>query len=398
MKPPATFDERARTLTQSLLADAARTTRRVPRDRANTAPWKVIAMFAATVVVIGGAVVGASVALHDASVAKPIPASHAGTWKSFQLPSGEDGGSAISCPDDNECVAVDYAGNVFVSTDPGGGPEAWKVTSVEPATARPPGKELTGVSCADPSLCVAVGLVGDVVTSTNPDGGAAAWTLSRIDGQATLNGISCPSVRLCVAVGSPSQEPPAAGLVFTSTDPAGGPGTWTATKIDGVSELIAISCPAAQFCVAIDGLGTVVTSTDPTGGAAAWQVSEVAATFWVTAINCPTVHLCVAVDEHGGVVTSTHPTGGTDAWTRTTLDGSPFLMSVSCPSATFCIAGAQSDYAFVTNDPTGGSEAWMRQRVSDQGLMNIYGLSCPSSRFCVGVGYGGDRVYTNPAA
>jgi hypothetical protein len=393
----ATFDERARRLTQSLLTDAARTPSRPLRTNPNTPRWKAVAVFAATVLVIGGTIVGASVALHGGSVAKPLPAHHATRWNSFQLPGGA-GGSAISCPDSNECVAVDLGGHVYVSTYPAGGTAAWKVTSVEPTTALPPAKELSGVSCPAASLCVAVDLVGNIVTSTNPGGGAAAWTLSSIDAQASLNGISCPDVNLCVAVGGLRQEPPAAGLVFTSTTPAGGPSAWTATEIGGVADLTVISCPTAMFCVATDGLGNVFTSTHPTGGAQAWRLSSVPSTFAVTAIDCPTAHLCVAVDKQGGVVTSTDPLGGANAWTRTTLDRSLMFMSVSCPTTAFCIAGAQSDYAFVTTDPTGGSGAWLRQQVIAHGLMNVFGLSCPSAGFCVGVGSGGARVYTNPTA
>jgi hypothetical protein len=396
MTQPATFDERARRLTQSLLAEAERTPSRLRRNP-NSHRWKAIVVFAATVLVIGGVIAGASVALHGGSVAKPLPAHHAAPWNSFQLPGGA-GGSAISCPDSLECVAVDFGGHVYVSTNPAGGTAAWKVASVEPATALPPGKELTGVSCPDPSLCVAVDLVGNIVTSTNPAGGAAAWTLSTIDRQANLNGISCPDVNLCVAVGGLKQEPPAAGLVFTSTNPAGGPSAWTATEIDGVADLTVIACPTATFCVAADGLGNLLTSTDPTGGTHAWRLSSVPSAFSVTAISCPTAHLCVAVDKQGGVVTSTDPLGSASTWTRTTLDGSLIFMSVACPTTTFCIAGAQSDYAFVSNDPTGGSGAWTRTQTQVIPNEAMVGLSCPSSGLCVGIDSGdGVHVYTKPA-
>ena len=86
---PVRFDDRARTLTHSLLTDAARVPSRLPRERDTSAPWKSIAVFAATVLVISGAVAVASIALQSAPVVKPIPASPAGQWKSFQLPTRE---------------------------------------------------------------------------------------------------------------------------------------------------------------------------------------------------------------------------------------------------------------------------------------------------------------------
>ena len=71
-------------------------------------------------------------------------------------------------------------------------------------------------------------------------------------------------------------------------------------------------------------------------------------------------------------------------------------MSVSCASTTFCIAAPQWDSVFVSNDPTGGLRAWRRQRVIASGAEPMWGLSCPSTRFCVGVGNEGVHVYMNP--
>src|SRR4029077_7920741 len=122
-----TFDEKASMLTKSLLADAARLPSRVPGDRGASAPWKTIAVFAGTVLVIGGAVVGASIALRSAPVVKPAPASPVGHWKSFQLPPVGSSPVAVSCPTVKFCVAVDYGGDWFVSTEPSGGAHALKI-------------------------------------------------------------------------------------------------------------------------------------------------------------------------------------------------------------------------------------------------------------------------------
>ncbi len=398
---PTTFDDRARVLTQSLLSEAARVPSEARRERPTSAPWKAVAGFTATVLVLAVAIVGASLALHSSPAATSRPGPNlAQRWKSFFIPDLGGNPSAVSCPDAGTCVAVDVQGDVLSTTDPGGGAAAWKVTSVDPMIP------LTGVSCADPTLCVAVDQSGDVVTSTDPGGGAGAWMLSGIDGEVSLTGIACPDEQLCVAVGGvvPTPDPSSGlyGVVLTSTDPTGGPGTWKVTSVD-VYSLSAISCPSPSLCVALDANGEVATSTDPTGGSAAWKsfgVDQGTADF--TALSCPSASLCVAVDDQGNVATSTDPTGGSRAWTLTSLSsdisGQPRFDSVSCPSTSFCVIGAFADSALVSSDPTGGSGSWTPVRVTSQGEEAMFGLSCPSTGFCVGVD-GGDNIhiYRNPA-
>jgi hypothetical protein len=98
-----------------------------------------------------------------------------------------------------------------------------------------------------------------------------------------ITAISCPSVSLCVAVDSGQN-------VVTSTDPAGGSGTWTVTHVDtavgpecgkyGPGQdctlgMDGVSCPSVFLCVAVDAVGNAVTSTNPTGGASAWRTSAI---------------------------------------------------------------------------------------------------------------------------
>ena len=405
---PTTFDDRARAETQRLLSDATRLPSSVSLDRGRPARWKTFVVFAATVLVIGGAVAGASFALRPSAAEKPAPATHFGRWKAFDLPPRGDSPDAISCPDPNTCVAVDYDGDVFFSTNPEGGENAWTVSPVDPSTMvyQNPNQTMTGVSCADPSLCVAVDESGNVVTSTNPGGGASAWILSGIDGAVSLTGVSCPDEHLCVAVGGviPAADPSSGnyGVVLTSTDPADGPGTWKVASVN-VYSLTAVSCPSPSLCVALDSNGQIVTSTDPTGGPSAWTsfgVDQGSADF--SAISCPSAFLCVAVDDLGNVATSTDPTGGSGAWTLTNLSpditGLPNFDSVSCATDTFCVIGSFSNSVYVTTDPTGGSGAWTSMRVIPVGTAAMFGLSCPNKGFCVGVdGSGGYHVYTNPS-
>jgi hypothetical protein len=394
---PTTFDERARTLTRTLLSDATRLPASVALEGRGPARWKTAAIFAATVLVIGGAVAGASFALHSSPPTTSQPSANlAQRWTSLFIPDLGGSLTAVSCPDATECVAVDNSGDVVTSTSPGA---EWTVASVDPGT------ELTGVSCADPSLCVAVDQYGDVVTSTNPTGGAGTWIVSGVDGAASLTGISCPDAHLCVAVGGvvPTADPTSGiyGVVLTSTDPADGPGTWKVTGVDAYS-LTAVSCASTSLCVALDANGSVVTSTDPIGGPRAWQgigVDQGSADF--SAISCPSAFLCAAVDDLGNVATSTDP-AGTSAWTLTNLSaditGMPRFDSVACPSNSFCVIGAFSNSALVSTDPTGGSGSWTPVRVTSQSQVAMFGLSCPSTEFCVGVdGSDNIHIYRAPA-
>jgi hypothetical protein len=405
---PLRFDDRARALTHSLLTDAARVPSRLPRERVTSAPWKAVAVFAATVVVISGAVVGASVALRSGAVVKPIPASPLGDWKSFQLPRMPSSPTAISCPRADYCLAVDRGGDWYISTDPGGGAQAWTLVLRFAPTTGPLSNAMntsdatTGVSCASRSLCVSVDQSdqrGLAVISANLNGGLTQRYLALIVNRpVAFTGISCPSPTLCVAVGAFSPSSKSAGMVLTDTSLALPLHTWTPTEIDSTHELTAISCPTVKLCVATDRVGNVITSSNPSGGMVAWHVTKVIGTKSFTAISCPTVHFCAAVDGNGQVVTSTDPTGGSDAWTITTLDGSVRFESVSCPSAGFCVAGGLSESVFVSDDPTGGAGAWTSTRVIPSGTKAMTGLSCPSARFCVGVdGGGGVHVYTNPS-
>jgi hypothetical protein len=419
-----TFDEQASTLTKSLLADARRIPMRLPGERAQPAPWKSIAVFAASVVVIGSAVAGVSMALHSASVAKSVPASPAGHWRSIALKGVVGGLSSVSCLDSAYCVAVDHDGNLWVSTNPGGGTAAWKfIAGTTAGTVVSPGKGgTTSVSCAgDPSRCEAVyqgtGFAIRTVNKSGESGGS--WMLGLGDrGDAFINRNSCAGA-LCVMVGGvPSHVPghpvsDQSGFVFSTTVFNGtwaGGGYGNSAELPGSSALTAVSCPSPSFCVAADTSGDVITSSHPgpTGSSplsltvdpSAWKVSHsvVPAVDSFAALSCPSVTFCVAITRHGDVVTSTNPTGGASAWKITTLDGSMMLDSVSCATRDFCVVGGDSESVFVSHNPADGSPAWTQVHVTAQGAQAIVALSCPSTGFCIGVDGGdGVHVYSNPS-
>ncbi len=282
---PLTYDERASALTKTLLADAERLPRRIPDARTATAPWKAIAVFAATVVVIGGAIAGVSIALRSGSSAQSAPAINNSSWTSFALKGVVGGLSDVSCANSSYCVAVDHDGHLWASTNPGGGPAAWKIIANSmTGVIVPRGKVgVTSVSCAgDPSRCEAIdqGVVdthsgggpGFAMRTIQNSGGGSVFNTIALGNNAFINRISCAGT-LCVMVGGaqghvPGEPtgPDVSGYVFASTvfngiwaNAAYGNGT----ELLGTSALTTVSCASASFCVAADTSGDVITSSHP---------------------------------------------------------------------------------------------------------------------------------------
>ena len=216
---------------------------------------------------------------------------------------------AVSCATESLCVADGDSFNDFntllTSTVPRGGPAQWHEAHIQGTgnKVHPPyeADPILGVSCASAALCVAVDAAGNVFTSTDPGSSESTWTIAPADTH-PLDGVSCPSEGLCVAVDD-------AGNVVSSTNPTGGSAAWTVSSIDSPYGLTAISCATMSLCVVVDDEGNVLTSTDPTGGAGAWSISDVdssaSSSRALTAITCPSEELCVAVDNAGYAVIGT---------------------------------------------------------------------------------------------
>jgi photosystem II stability/assembly factor-like uncharacterized protein len=261
---------------------------------------------------------------------------------------------AISCADENLCVAVGYEGSVFTSTDPTGGAIAWRVSDVNEG---PGAAHLTAVTCPTPSFCAAVsggygGSAGRIFTSTNPALGV--WKRVQLDGPPDLRGVSCPTPSLCVAV---AKE----GRIFVSGNPAGDASAWRPASSPTQRDLFAVSCVAATLCAAGDAGGNVLTSTDP--AREDFAATNADGSVQITGVTCPTTSNCVVVTNNGDVLTSTDPTGGPSSWTFENLvpfeaegtGGSSFvgnaLFGASCSSTSLCtLVGAESRI-FTATDP-----------------------------------------------
>ena len=249
------------------------------------------------------------------------------------------------------------------------------------------GHSITGVACPSVSLCVAVDNGGNVLTSTNPAGGVGTWTSSSVSTEAGFEAVSCASAALCVALDG-------LGDVVTSTSPTGGAGAWTKANITAGVGNESVACPSTELCVATTGQrllsegifrADVFTSINPTGGAVAWNTAVLAdgTENAVTGVGCASVALCVGVDNGGNAVTSTNPNGGSGAWTAANIDSANTMFGVSCATVSLCVAVDIAGNVVTSTNPTGGSGAWTGAHID--GGFSIFGVSCPSASLCVAV-------------
>jgi hypothetical protein len=357
--------------------------------------WRWMA-FAATVVVVFSVVVVAS-AMADARLVWSAPVL---VDRAVPRGAGSLGIQALACPAVSLCVAFDDLGNLVTSTRPGS-VGSWRTTRLPGARGLfSSNRPLEGgVSCPSVSFCVALTSSrsggGRVIVSTAPASGPRAWHIERVGVAVNPNAISCPSESLCVGV----EED---GNVLTSSDPAGGAGTWQVAHVDGARSLSGkaslddVSCPSVSFCVAVDDAGHILTSTNPTGGPSAWQAVHFENLGGGGALSCPSVSFCVAAD--GGVIlTSTNPAGGSSAWTKKGVVAGALTPTISCPSESLCVANNSGpDGRLVTStSPTGGAATWRQSLVERPNMLNV--MSCPSASFCAVADDDGNILVGTPA-
>ncbi len=253
------------------------------------------------------------------------------------------------------------------------------------------GGALNTISCPTASFCAAVNTNGDVLTSTDPAGGPSTWSTTPVVSDSGLSEISCPTASFCVAGDTLT------GDVLISANPTGGAATWTATNIvnpDG-DALEAVDCPSSSLCVGVDLSGNEITSTNPTGGAGAWTAGAINPSNGFSDVTCSGGALCVAVGA--GLSATASPTAGVSGWHTTTALA--MLSTVSCPSTSLCVVGDSNGNVYVSTDPTGGPATYKETEAIDSlhPFQPIAGISCVPGGPCVVVGLSGDAVVSaNP--
>jgi hypothetical protein len=313
----------------------------------------------------------------------------------------------ISCPTTARCVAVGAGNTVLSSDDPTAGASGWSLANVGAGEQGPyfsPSRQIRAVDCPGVGFCVGVGYEGLVYTSTNPTGGAGAWSavdLSPEGPNIHMYGVACPAADLCVASAT-------GGKILTSTNPAGGAGAWTVTQLDPSLNLRGISCASARLCVTVGDEGEIVSSTQPLGGPGAWgetQLAGAAIDRDLLGVDCPSAGLCVTGNTVGTLYTTISPTGPAGAWTPAQGKGTVQITDVDCPDVTHCVAIDNNADVLTSTDPTGGAAAWTfqnlipyRQGPGDTLSPNgSFGVSCPSTSFCaIAATQGQILTSTNP--
>lgn len=330
------------------------------------------------------------------------PAAESPTWQIADTSSSYVLLSSVACPDSSFCAATGAGGNLYTTTEPLGS-GSWEVDELTAAFPDLIEGELWDVSCASPSWCVALasGTSPQLFYSTEPGGGMEAWhSVSRPSG----GDVSCPTPSFC-AMTNGSDE------VLTSTEPLGGAETWVATDMElpewrlGENSLHDVSCASEELCAAGGDVGTVVSSTEPTGGTSAWAKAFVGdpadynngAGPSVDGIDCPNDNFCAATTWGETVSTTTEPVGGSAAWNVSHTGPTYFLGPISCTEvASLCVAIDRSGHAVSSFTPGVASEPWGSTQLIDS-LDEPTDVSCaPDGAFCLTVDRSGYAVVGTP--
>jgi hypothetical protein len=233
---------------------------------------------------------------------------------------------------------------------------------------------ITGLSCTRRGGCYAADSAGTVLALHS----AGDWPVAATDANGGLVALSCPTARSCLAIDSQGLSMVLSHGTWSSPAPIGtGSGTVTSA-----------SCTSSDFCLAVDTIGQAFTYAGPSGG---WsQRTIVPSGQALNSVSCASRTDCVAVGAGGGV----YRFNGV-SWTGpATVDSGHDLISVSCPSTGFCMAVDSAGDAVQFS-----SGHWAAQRLG----FTAAAVSCPAVGTCLAVGgagvatYGGDN-WTAPSA
>ena len=316
--------------------------------------------------VLAAAALAAAVLLAGALAAPLALGASALRW-SAPSPIDGQGLTAISCPSESLCVAVDGAGHALSTLDPTAPAPSWSPAAIDP------GQSLNSVSCASPTLCVAVDGRGEAFISADP--GAGFWSPASIDAGRSITGVACPAASLCVAVDG-------SGRVLASVNPASPGAPWSSSEIDAPANgLQSVSCSSPSSCVAVDGVGEAFGSELPAAGA--WHGRAVAAGLALVAVSCAPGGACVAVDAGGDALASANPSSLGATWSSTPMDAGGHPVAVSCASSGLCVAVDDRGQAIASDHPAAALPGWSGSS-ADPGE-RLAGISCLPGGLCAAV-------------
>jgi alpha-galactosidase len=269
------------------------------------------------------------------------------------------------------------------------------VTNPLDAAGDPIPGNLLSVSCPSDDQCTGVDILGQEVTF-NPASPSGATVASMR--RTTLDSVDCLATDECVGLTR-------TGTAFTFDPRAAHPKAGAIQAIDpGASEPTAVSCPAFNECVIVDGEGREITFNPAHLTGEHVTRALVDADVYLAAVSCPTVSQCTATGGGGNgsdSVVTFDPMDGSVIAAPTSIDSATGngLSSVSCPSASQCTA-ADGTGDEVTFDPTtetanaAGVVALEGAVSAGAGVFND--VSCSSSTQCTAVDAYGNEVTFDP--
>lgn len=290
------------------------------------------------------------------------------SWVAGQLPPGLGANvsfGSVTCPSAMNCMAGgDGAdGSVAIYSIDGGA--VWSESSL------PSGPGLNGISCPSADECFGIGS-GVLLVSTD---NGTSWSGGTDYVASDSDAISCASTQNCVAVAPYDTNTGVSAAAFT----ADGGESWIGGKVpSGVHDLVSVTCPTAQSCIAVgenavnsctaDGcksLGTQTAAIETTkdGGSSWTLVAAPAASIELRSVWCVTSRRCIAVGNGDGLSAIVSTDGGA-SWSNAFVKAgttASVLLDVSCPSSTECVGaggtgsdGEEPAVAFTSN----GGSTW----------------------------------------
>jgi hypothetical protein len=212
-----------------------------------------------------------------------------------------------------------------------------------------------------------------------------AWSApAHVDTAGAITSVSCPAADFCAAVDS-------ARNLLTS-DPASA--TWPVTGTDTGTPL-SVSCGSSSFCALGDSGGRAMSYTNGSWGP---RVAPPGQSFAITAVSCTSSVFCFAGTD---VTTTPRTVDGGATWEARNTQGVNYpgsIRAVSCaPGADattgFCMVVDSSNAAFPSSDSGLTFLPGNRPDGVISGASQLNSVSCTSSTSCVTVDAAGKAYY-----
>ena len=375
-----------------------------------------------SIIVAAGAVLAAAMGV-------PAVASSAAAGTAEPATSPEHPLFAVSCVSSRYCVAV---GSDEAADDGHGGPlaetwngRAWAVVAVKLPTGAL-GGALFGVSCRSQDYCLAVGdyfLQNDNFPESENTGTLAeswngkAWTVAQPPVpsgtlSAALSGVSCVTSADCVGTGMYTQaDGTTVGLAERWNGHA-----WAQVPVklpagSAGGALFGVSCASSKSCVAVGSYGNAdseVVALGESWNGETWTPSGPSAPAGATSaglqgVSCTWAAACVAVGWYtnaGGYPLGLAQSWNGRKWTQTPLPksgGYGGLFGVSCASSKYCLGvangGAPGDSRGTPSSDVWNGKSWSLKKVpvppmggGSSATSMLLGTQCLSATYCVAVG------------